>query len=75
MFLFIFVKGEKCCAHIYGVFPYILLKIVVPLDDQLKDLITSTLTNILLKTYPNLEDPLVELKEIVARLDCRINKR
>lgn len=60
-------KGEKCCAHIHGVFPYLLLKLTSPLDEQLEGLIRSIITNIVKRAFPSQEDPVVGVEEVEAK--------
>lgn len=51
------ITGEKCCAHIAGIFPNILIRTKVQLNAHSKQLLMKTLTNLLVQ-IPNLcKDP------------------
>jgi hypothetical protein len=59
--------GYKCCAHIHGVFPYLLLKISTPLNAQLEELIRSIVGNIVGNVPPNQDEPIALIKEVEAK--------
>ena len=58
--------GKKCCAHIHGIFPSISIRTKSPLSAHSKQLLTTTLTN-LLTQVPDLhtdpEGPIVAIEE------------
>lgn len=60
--------GEKCCAHIHGAFPFLLIKVLNPLNEKLEQLIKSTITNILSNcSPPNQDEPIVSIEEVKAQ--------
>lgn len=66
-YLYRTILGEKCCGHIHGFFPYLLLKISTPLNSELEELIRSIVGNIVRNVPPNHEDPIALIKEIKAK--------
>jgi hypothetical protein len=49
------------------VFPFLILRTITPLNQQLEVLIVSTLTNILANVPPNQDEPIALIKEIEAK--------
>ncbi|KHN72846.1 DNA polymerase zeta catalytic subunit [Toxocara canis] len=53
-------SGQKCCVHIHGVFPYIVLRLGTPLTPEVSDVLRSTLASLVSHRKPNIRSEIIE---------------
>uniref|UniRef100_A0A914ZC71 DNA polymerase n=2 Tax=Parascaris univalens TaxID=6257 RepID=A0A914ZC71_PARUN len=53
-------SGEKCCVHVHGVFPYIVLRLGTPLTCEVNEVLRSTLASLVAHHRPNVRSELIE---------------
>ncbi|VDM42220.1 unnamed protein product [Toxocara canis] len=54
------LKRQKCCVHIHGVFPYIVLRLGTPLTPEVSDVLRSTLASLVSHRKPNIRSEIIE---------------